>query len=349
MWGAISTGGAAVSLIFRYLGTLTFPMWRGGVAEPLLDRSAAAPPKCPITGMPAVRHIQDVSSAVLNTLWRISFGVRVAPQFAGVRRFALWESPCGLAFFDPMIAGDKAFYDDLYPRLGSVSPWSGKPLKRSDYVRAAALVQPRDSVLDVGCGAAAFARYLPTARYVGLDQNAEVGKKIAADVRGETIATHADTHAGAYDMVCAFHVVEHIAEPMLFVAAMIRCLRPGGRLVIAVPSWPSAMTDIPNFSFNAPPHHLTWWTKRALRALAELSDLVVESGEEFPPSPAFSLAYWMAWAAPKLTGGRFFRHAWTWHLALLWSWLTGRLCNMLFDVPARARPSELLLVARKLR
>ena len=279
-------------------------------------------------------------------LWRISFGVKAVPQLSGVQRFALWEAPCGLAFFDPMVAGDKAFYDELYHPLGREGPWSGRVVERSDYLRAAALVQPGESVLDVGCGPATFARYVPTAGYVGLDQSVEA-RKVAADVRGETITEHADAHPGAYDMVCAFHVVEHIAEPVPFVAAMIRCLRPGGRLVIAVPSWPSAITDIPNFSFNAPPHHLTWWTERALHALAKASGLVVESVEGLPPSPAFSMIYWMGRAAPKLTGDRFFRHAYAWHLALLWSWLAGGLCNRLFRVPANAHPCELLLIARK--
>jgi len=318
------------------------------VPEPPLDRSAQTPPKCPITGEPAVRRIQNISSAVLIALWRVSCGVRAAPQLSGVRRFALWESPCGLAFFDPMIAGDKAFYDDLYRRLGEDGLWSGKVIERSDYPRAAALVQPGDKVLDVGCGAAGFARYLPAARYVGLDQSVEA-RKVAADVRSDTIAAHAETHPGAYDMVCAFHVIEHIAEPLPFIAAMLCCLRPGGRLVIAVPSWPSAITDIPNFTINGPPHHLTWWTERALCALAETFGLAVESVESLPPSRVFSLVYWMARAAPKLTGSCFFRHAYAWHLALLWSWLAGRLSNALFPLPAKAHPFELLLIARKPR
>ena len=311
-----------------------------------MDRAVPATPKCPITGLPAMRRIQNVSSSVLIALWRICFGVRAARQLSVVPRFGLWEAPCGLAFYDPMIAGDKAFYDDFYGRLGRDGPWSGVVFERSDYPRIAALVQPGESVLDVGCGPAHFARHLPMARYVGLDQSVEA-RKAAADVRPDTIAEHARTHPGAYDFVCAFHVLEHIAEPAAFVACMVRCLRPGGRLAIAVPSWPSAFTDIPNFVMNGPPHHLTWWTERALHALADASGLSVESVEELPSSPAFSIIYWMGRAAPKLTGARFFRHASAWYLALLWSWLAGRLGNALFRLPAHAHPFELLLVARK--
>ncbi len=115
----------------------------------------------------------------------------------------------------------------------------------------------------------------------------------------------------------------------------------------SVPRWPSALTDIPNFVANGPPHHLTWWTERALYALAERFGLTVESVATLPPSPGGSFAYWMGRVAPKVTGEAFFRHAWSWHLGLIWSWLAGRVCDALFGMPTRSHPMELLLVARK--
>jgi hypothetical protein len=60
-----------------------------------------------------------------------------------------------------------------------------------------------------------------------------------------------------------------------------------------------------------------------------------------------SLVYWMGRLAPKLTGERYFRAHWTWHGALVWSWFVGRTSDALFRVPVSARPSGLLLVARK--
>jgi SAM-dependent methyltransferase len=234
----------------------------------------AVPQNCPITGAPPVRLIQRIPGRLLSALWRYTLRVDVEPQFGNIARFSLWESPCGLAYFDPMIAGDQAFYDALYGRLGDSGPWTSHAIERSDYARAAALVMPGDKVLDVGCGPAGFSRHVAHARYVGLEQSPEA-RKVSADVRCETIAQHAAVHAGEYDAVCSFHVLEHVATPLAFVAEMLRCLRPGGHLVLAVPSWPSAMTDIPNLAPNGPPHHLTWWTERALRALAERFQLDV--------------------------------------------------------------------------
>ncbi len=188
--------------------------------------SAPVPPLCPATGLPAVRCIQVVSSSLLSLMYRVSFGVRVDRQLASAGRLRLWESPCGLAFFDPMIAGDKTFYDDLFGRLGEEGPWQAARVERSDYARVAAEIKPGEIVLDVGCGAAGFARWVPQARYVGLERSIEA-RKVDADVRQETIAEHAATHPGEYDAVCAFHVIEHLAEPAPFVADMVRCVRPG--------------------------------------------------------------------------------------------------------------------------
>jgi SAM-dependent methyltransferase len=310
-----------------------------------MDSTAATPPKCPITGLPARRHIQTVSSRALRFMWRVGFGVPTVRQLEGIPRFELWESRCGLAFFDPIIAGDNDFYADCYRRLGELGPWTKRLVERSDYRRVAGLINPGESLLDVGCGPAGLARYVPHARYLGLDQNSAA--EVAADVCGETLHDHANTHPGQYDAVCSFHVVEHVADPVAFVADMVRCLRPAGKLFLAVPSWPSPFTAIPNFALNGPPHHLTWWTPEALKALTETLGLEVEAIEYLPPSPEFSLIYWMGWAAPKLRGGRYFRHAEAAYFSLLWSWLAGRACNFLFRMPPGSKSFELLLIARK--
>jgi hypothetical protein len=97
---------------------------------------------------------------------------------------------------------------------------------------------------------------------------------------------------------------------------------------------------------NAPPNHLSWWDEGALRAVAGPLDLKTEAIETVPFS-FDSLIYWMGRWAPKLTGDRYFRAHWTSYCALAWSWLVGRACDALFRIPASARPSGLLLIARK--
>jgi SAM-dependent methyltransferase len=302
-------------------------------------------PSCPITGLPAIRRIQPISGRLIRGLWRGAFGVATDRQLGGIDHFGLWESPCGLAFFDPMLEGDETFYLDLYRRGDFHRALSISRFARAEFRRIAELVRPGDKVLDVGCGEGALARHLPHAIYVGLDPYC-YADAAELDVRSETIAAHAASHPEEYGAVCAFHSIEHVADPLEFARNLVRCVRPGGRLCIVVPSRSSPLTEIPNFVLNAPPNHLTWWDEGALRAVASRLDLKMEAIERVPFS-FDSLIYWMARCAPKLTGDRYFRAHWTWYCALAWSSLIGRVCDALFRVPASARPSGLLLIARK--
>lgn len=302
-------------------------------------------PRCPVTGLPATRLIQPISGRLVTGLWRGSFGVSTDRQFGGVDRFGLWESPCGLAFFDPMLPGDEIFYVELYRRGNFHRALNAPGLARAEFRRIAALARPRDKVLDVGCGEGGFARHLPHAAYVGLDPHC-YATAAEPDIRNETLAEHAALHPEEYDIACAFHAIEHVADPLGFARDLVRCVRPGGRLCIVVPSRGSAITEIPNFVLNAPPHHLSWWNEGSLQALADRLDLITETIETVPFS-FDSLIYWMGRFAPRLTGDRYFRAHWTWYGALAWSWLVGRACDALFPVPETARPSGLLLIAGK--
>jgi SAM-dependent methyltransferase len=302
-------------------------------------------PLCPITGLPAARRIQPISARLITGLWQRTFGIATEQQLAGIEHFGLWESPCGLAFFEPMLAGDEAFYTDLYRNGDFHRVLTAPGLARAEFMRVAERVRPGGRVLDVGCGEGGLARHLPHAIYLGLDPNffPPAGEP---DVRNETIAEHAASHPQEYDVVCAFHAIEHVADPLGFARDLVLCIRPGGRLCIVVPSRASPITAIPNFVLNAPPHHLSWWNESALQALADRLDLIAEAIEPVPFS-FDSIIYWMGRFAPKLTGKRYFRAHWAWYGALAWSWLFGRGCDALFRVPAAAEPSGLLLTARK--
>jgi SAM-dependent methyltransferase len=304
-----------------------------------------AVPLCPITGLPATRRIQRISARLIIGLWRGAFGVATERLLAGIAHFELWESPCGLAFFDPMLAGDAAFYLDLHRRGNFHRVLNAPRHPRAEFKRITELVKPGDKVLDVGCGGAALASHLPHVSYVGLDPHPHAtGAK--PDIRCETVAQHAASHPDEYDVVCAFHVIEHVSDPLGFARDLVQCMRRDGRLCIVVPNRVSALTNIPNFVLNAPPHHLSWWNENALQTLARRLDLVREELETVPFS-FDSLIYWMGRFAPKLTGERYFRAHWAWHSALTWSWLAGRTCDALSNVPASARPSGLMLIARK--
>jgi len=302
-------------------------------------------PVCPITGEPARRLVQWVSVRLLTDLWRITFRTDVGPSFAGIERFGLWESPCGLYFFDPLREGDAGFYRDFYKRLRALSLF-GLDDERAEFAIAGQRIPEGARVLDIGCGLASFRHCVPHAHYTGLDPNLSV-EIPGIDLRKGNISDHAAANPGAYDAVCAFQVVEHLEEPRRFVKEMVAAAKPGGLIIIGVPHVPSAMTKIPNFVLNAPPHHLTWWTAGALSALAEREGLDVESIEEMPWSKPDRPIYWIEKSSIIKARDQHFRGHWSWHLAAFGGLVGGYLMNLFLKPSASQKGGGLLLVARK--
>jgi SAM-dependent methyltransferase len=113
-------------------------------------------------------------------------------------------------------------------------------LKRYEFARP--LCEGRD-VLDAGCGVGYGSAFLAErARHVvGVDRDGEAiayaRERYAAPnvefVVGDLLALPAE--AAAFDVVCAFEVVEHLTEPDRFVAEARRALRADGLLVVSTP------------------------------------------------------------------------------------------------------------------
>jgi SAM-dependent methyltransferase len=303
-------------------------------------------PLCPVTGLPAVRHVQWVSTRLLADLWRIEFGVDARSSFKGLEHFGLWESPVGLYFFEPRIEGDQAFYHSYYQRLAALRV-TVLEAPRAEFEAAARIIKPGARLLDVSCGKAVFKRYAPQALYTGLDPNFKSDDP-EVDVRAESLHDHLAEHAGAYDAVCAFQVIEHLTSPVPFFADMVKATKPGGLIAVGVPHVPSALTRIPNFIMSAPPHHLTWWTKDALAALATSAGVTIESIEAMPWTHFDSIIYWIEKCTPIKCRDEYYRGDWTWHVAAAIGLIGGRILHALRNPPkVMDEGSSLLLIARR--
>jgi SAM-dependent methyltransferase len=116
-------------------------------------------------------------------------------------------------------------------------------------------IRPGEWVLDLGCGAGrhAFECYRRGARVVALDLNAgdlatvsamftamiEAGE---APEAGAATAVRGDAYRlpfpdGAFDVVIASEILEHIPDDRAAIAEAVRVVRPGGRLAVTVPRW----------------------------------------------------------------------------------------------------------------
>ena len=108
------------------------------------------------------------------------------------------------------------------------------------------------TALDVGCGAGLLAEPLARmgAAVTGIDAAPELiaAAREHSAVAGLAIdyqALPVETLAGEFDLVTALEVIEHVADPAAFVAALAARLAPGGLLILSTPNataWSKLLT-----------------------------------------------------------------------------------------------------------
>lgn len=76
---------------------------------------------------------------------------------------------------------------------------------------------------------------------------------------------------GAHSGVVAFNVLEHIPDDVAALKGMARLLRPGGKVVLLVPAFPSAMSR-----FDRQIGHVQRYTRASLGAALTAADLRIE-------------------------------------------------------------------------
>lgn len=104
----------------------------------------------------------------------------------------------------------------------------------------------RGRVLDVGAGESPWRGLLAEADYVGLD----VEQASAFGMRRKPDIVYYDGSKipfgdGTFDHVLCVEVLEHVPDPAVFLAEMIRVLRTGGTLILTVP-WSARVHHVPH-------------------------------------------------------------------------------------------------------
>jgi SAM-dependent methyltransferase len=188
---------------------------------------------------------------------------------------------CGLDRFLPMLPGDADFYDALMTAV----PYTRD---RWDFRFVRTRVSETDDVLDLGCGEGNFLGSLGerAGRAAGVDHNeAAIARFIERGGEGYVASVEdlAATHAGSFDVVTAFHTLEHVPEPVTMLRAAGACLRRGGTMYVSVPNRDRTWQD-PAEPMDRPPHHLTRWGPEQLEAAADRAGLLLEAIELEPPN-----------------------------------------------------------------
>jgi len=136
-------------------------------------------------------------------------------------------------------------------------------------------------ILDVGSGLG----YLTYAlRRAGHDATGMDVSKVAVEAatarygahyREADLADWSVRRAGEFDLVVMAELVEHVPDPVGFLAMAAKLLAPRGELVVTTPNrsyFPRSMT----WETDAPPVHLWWFSEASMRALAARTGLGID-------------------------------------------------------------------------
>jgi SAM-dependent methyltransferase len=128
----------------------------------------------------------------------------------------------------------------------------------------------RGSLLDVGSGTG---EVLAAARDRGWSvqgveperTGAQVAQERGLDVAVSTLE-ESGLPMGSFDVVSAFHVLEHLADSQAFLRTLAQWVRPGGAVVIEVPNWRSVQRRRlhQRWSGLRPGEHLVHFTPQTL-------------------------------------------------------------------------------------
>jgi SAM-dependent methyltransferase len=220
----------------------------------------------PITGLDNIILEQSIKAKDIVDFYKNWPGIDVHKYFDNLDYVQLYKcQSTGYRFYYPFsLAGDEDFYHDL-----QVFPWYYVD-KKWEHDVALTLIQSHDLVLEVGCGTGAFLRRLSLeigAQALGLELNQNAVKTANAQglqVYGELLDQHSEYNKAKYDVVCSFQVLEHVSNVKEFLDMKLSVLKPGGRLIIAVPNNNSFVKYAEGWATNMPPHHLGLWSKESL-------------------------------------------------------------------------------------
>lgn len=160
---------------------------------------------------------------------------------------------------------------------------------------------PNRRLLDFGCGAGGF---LSKAQYLA---DTVAGIELERRVRDYwggriTITPDLESAGGGYDLITAFHVVEHLPDPGAMLKDLAGMLAPNGRMVVEVPSSEDALltlydsADFQRFTYWS--QHLFLFNAETLRRLAGKAGLRVVSIQQYQRYPLSNHLYWLSRGNP---------------------------------------------------
>ncbi len=187
-------------------------------------------------------------------------------------RWDLYEcNDCAAQFWIPFAEAGRGYYEGFTHVSHGLSAAQKKTLAAGVHGRA----------LDIGCQTGEFMSALKSGQCevwgVDIDENAVafarqhygLDRAFAADM--SEFLKRSDLPA--FDLITAFELIEHIADPVGFMRQLEKRLAPGGRIVISTPSRERYFAQ--SISSDLPPAHVTRWNEKAITNMLRGTGLAV--------------------------------------------------------------------------
>ena len=260
--GSREAAGKSFNRLLRRLGLTTLPDTQCGLKA--FDRASARALFEPLRTRRFAFDVEVLARAerlglrtvVLPTRWAHVDESRVSPVRDGAR-MALDAVRIARARPDRVVApaghaggsGMSAATFDVMHRVEREHWWFAA--KRALVVQALQGDGPRGLAVDVGCGTGAVLDELAALgfrRVLGTDLDPHALRLTATRLPGGAGVARAVAEAlplptGTVDVLSSLDVVEHLADDVLALREYARVLRPGGRLLLAVPAYAWAWSE----------------------------------------------------------------------------------------------------------
>ena len=212
---------------------------------------------------------------------------------------------CGLVRLSETLADAEAFYRASGMRDQLVeTPAQTRIGTRADderrFCRTEAMIEGK-RVLDFGCGDGG---YLVRAKIIARQV---VGVELEDAMREALCAEGFDVRAsidglGCFDVITLFHVIEHLEDPLAYLALFAEHLQPGGRLVIETPNAEDALLSLYGCGafadFTYWHCHVYLYATETLKLLAKKAGWQVESFRQVQRYPLVNHLQWLAKGKP---------------------------------------------------
>lgn len=223
----------------------------------------------PVTGQHSTEKELDIDTSLINNLYA-KLGIDTTRFFTNINSIELRRcSATGYRFYYPYtIFGDDKFYEELQTKLN----WYYME-NRWEHSYALRLLSGKQKVLEVGSGSGHFLDMLKKQgiEAEGLELNPKAVKEASSrglNIYNVPLQHFSSNHTPEYDAVCSFQVLEHIYDVKSYIEHCLKVLKPGGKLIIAVPNNnPYIYRYDVYHTLNLPPHHSGLWNRAAFMAL----------------------------------------------------------------------------------